>query len=195
MTPTTAGQRIPVTGTPASNGTRAQYLDETGNTAQARATFLFGPLCELAVTQGLLTEAVVSAFRASPADGGGVLLEWKTASEAGTVGFYVQRWDGAAQRWQRVNGELLVGLLARAAGRRLPLRRSGRLARASRRSTGWWRSRPAASAGPMDRSRSAVDWNRPDARAGEDAYERGAHPARGRAARRRPRPPGVKRTV
>ena len=55
VTPTSAGQRIPVTGTPASgNGTRAQYVDETGNTTQSRATYLFGPLCELAVTQGLL---------------------------------------------------------------------------------------------------------------------------------------------
>ncbi len=108
VTPTSAGQRIPVTGTPASNGTRATYVDETGNTTQTRATFTFGPLCELATTQGLLTEAVVSGFRASPADGGGVLLEWKTASEAGTAGFYVQRWDGAARRWTRVNRDLLA---------------------------------------------------------------------------------------
>lgn len=51
-----AGQRLPVTATPASgNGTRAQFVDETGNTTQARATYQFGPLCELAVTQGLLT--------------------------------------------------------------------------------------------------------------------------------------------
>jgi hypothetical protein len=112
VTPTSAGQRIPVTGTPALNGTRATYLDETGNTTQARATFTFGPLCELATTQGLLTEAVVSGFQASPADGGGVLLEWRTASEAATAGFYVQRWDVAARRWVRVNRELLAGVQA-----------------------------------------------------------------------------------
>ncbi|HYW71219.1 MAG TPA: right-handed parallel beta-helix repeat-containing protein, partial [Pyrinomonadaceae bacterium] len=54
-TATSAGQRIPVTGTPASgNGTRAQFIDETGNTNQTRALYHFGPLCELAVTQGLL---------------------------------------------------------------------------------------------------------------------------------------------
>jgi hypothetical protein len=109
--PTSAGQRIPVTGTPASNGTKAQYVDETGNTTQTRATYLFGPLCELAVTQNLITQAVVSAFHASPADGGGVLLEWKTASEAGTAGFYVERWDAAARRFTRVGRELLAGLL------------------------------------------------------------------------------------
>src|SRR6185295_15376102 len=50
VTPT-SGARILVTATPASgNGTRAQYVDETGNTTQTRATSLFGPLCELAVT-------------------------------------------------------------------------------------------------------------------------------------------------
>jgi hypothetical protein len=181
VTPTSAGQRIPVTATPASgNGTRAQYVDETGNTTQARATYLFGPLCELAVTQNLLTEAVVSGFRASRADGGGVLLEWKTASEAGTVGFYVQRWDGAAQRWQRVNGELLLGLLHAPQGgvyrfvdpeaspyepqvyRLVEVEAGGR-----RRTHG-----PFA---------AAVDWNRPDSRTasrnGKADYERGAHPA------------------
>ncbi|MGH9763850.1 MAG: hypothetical protein ACREAC_23710, partial [Blastocatellia bacterium] len=55
FTPTAAGQRLPLTGTPASgSGTRAQYVDETGNTTQSRATFTFGPLCEVAATQGLL---------------------------------------------------------------------------------------------------------------------------------------------
>lgn len=112
VTPTSAGQRIPVTGTPASgNGTRAQYLDETANTTQARATYLFGPLCELAVTENLLTVAVVSSFRALPAEGGGVLVEWSTASEVGTAGFHLQRWDRNARRWTPVNKELLAGLL------------------------------------------------------------------------------------
>ncbi|HEX6900332.1 MAG TPA: C25 family cysteine peptidase [Thermoanaerobaculia bacterium] len=111
VTPTSAGQRIPVTGTPASNGTRAQYLDETANTTQSRATYLFGPLCELAVTENLLTVAVVSSFRVLPAEGGGVLVEWSTASEVGTAGFDLQRWDKAARRWAPVNRELLAGLL------------------------------------------------------------------------------------
>jgi hypothetical protein len=110
VTPTAAGQRIPLTNTPASgNGTRAQYVDETGNTTQARATFLFGPLCELAVTQGLLTEAVVSSFHATAAPGGGVLVEWRTASEAATAGFYLRRWNGKS--FEAVNRELLAGLI------------------------------------------------------------------------------------
>lgn len=53
VTPSSAGQRLPVTGAPASGlGTRARFVDETGNTTQARATALFGPLCELAVVEG-----------------------------------------------------------------------------------------------------------------------------------------------
>jgi hypothetical protein len=55
VTPTTAGQRLPITGPPAAgNGTRAQFLDETGNTTQPRATYSLGPLCELAATAGTL---------------------------------------------------------------------------------------------------------------------------------------------
>ncbi|HEX4963947.1 MAG TPA: C25 family cysteine peptidase [Thermoanaerobaculia bacterium] len=102
--------RTPLTATPASgNGTRAQYVDETGNTTQGRATFLFGPLCELAVTEGLLTEAVVSSFTAAAAPGGGVLVSWRTTSEAGTAGFYLKRWNGKG--WEPVHRELLTGLL------------------------------------------------------------------------------------
>ena len=180
VTPTSAGQRIRVTGTPTSNGTTAKYVDETGNTTQARATFTFGPLCELAMTQGLLTEAVVSGFRASRADGGGVLLEWKTASEAGTVGFYVQRWDGAAQRWQRVNSELLLGLLHAPQGGVYRFVDPG----ASPYEPQVYRL-VEVEAGGKRRTHgpfaAAVDWNRPDPRtASRNAkadYERGAHPA------------------
>jgi hypothetical protein len=52
------GQRIPLSATPASgNGTRAFFVDETGNTAQTRASYTFGPMCELAATAGLATAA------------------------------------------------------------------------------------------------------------------------------------------
>jgi hypothetical protein len=111
VTPTSAGQRIPVTATPASgNGTRARYVDGTGNTTQTRATFTFGPICELATTQGVLTEAVVSSLTARRGDRGGVEVEWETASEAGTAGFYLYRWDAEARRYTRVNEQLLAGL-------------------------------------------------------------------------------------
>jgi hypothetical protein len=176
VSPTSAGQRIPVTGTPASNGTTAKYVDETGNTTQTtRATFTFGPLCELAVTQGLLTEAVVSAFRASPADGGGVLLEWQTASEAATAGFHVQRWDGAAHRWVRVNRALLAGVQApqggvyrfvdpQASPREEQLYRLVEVEAGGARHT----------YGPFA---AKADWSRPDPRTTPADYERAAHPA------------------
>jgi hypothetical protein len=62
VTPSSAGQRIPITATPASgNGTTARFVDETGNTTQARATLTFGPLCELAVTQGIISPAPTAA--------------------------------------------------------------------------------------------------------------------------------------
>ncbi len=112
VTPTSAGQRLPVTATPASgNGTRAQFVDETGNTTQTRSTFLAGPLCELAVTQGLLTQAVVSSFKTRANEDGGVLVEWTTASEAGTAGFYLSRWDAATKSFVRVSESLLPGLI------------------------------------------------------------------------------------
>ncbi len=177
VSPTSAGQRIPVTGTPAGgNGTTAKYLDETGNAAQTtRAVFTFGPLCELAVTQGLLTEAVVSAFRASPADGGGVLLEWQTASEAATAGFHVQRWDGAAHRWVRVNPALLAGVQApqggvyrfvdpQASPREEQLYRLVEVEAGGARHT----------YGPFA---AKADWSRPDPRTTPADYERAAHPA------------------
>lgn len=180
VTPTSSGQRIPVTGTPASNGTKAVYVDETGNATQARALFTFGPLCELAVTQNVITQAVVSSFRASPADGGGMLLEWKTASEAGTAGFYVQRWDAAARRWTRVNRELLAGLVHAPQGGAYRFVDEDaapgepRVYRLEEVEAGGGRRIH----GPFA---AAVDWSRRDPRRDASAaYERTAHPSPGR---------------
>ncbi|MDP9194504.1 MAG: C25 family cysteine peptidase [Acidobacteriota bacterium] len=87
------------TATPASgNGTRATYVDETGNTTQARATYRLGGLCELRVVVGALTEAVLSSFEA---DRGRV--SWTAASEAGTIGYNLYRQDGT-----KVNDSLIV---------------------------------------------------------------------------------------
>ena len=179
VTPTSAGQRIPVTGTPTTNGTTAKYVDETGNTTQTRATYTFGPLCELAVTQNLLTEAVVSGFHASPADGGGVLLEWRTASEAGTAGFYVQRWDAGTRRWTRVNSELLAGTQAPQGGvyrfvdEGVSPGGEPRLYRLQEIEAGG-RVRVH---GPFA---AAMDWKRPDPRRSGAAFERAARRAPGR---------------
>jgi hypothetical protein len=185
VTPTSAGQRIPVTGTPASNGTTAKYVDETGNATQARALFTFGPLCELAVTQSVITQAVISSFRASPADRGGVLLEWRTASEAGTAGFYVQRWDAAARRWTRVNRELLAGLVHEPQGGVYRFVDEGaapgepRVYRLEEVETGGGRRIH----GPFA---AAMDWDRRDPRRGAATYERAAHQYPERAGRETP---------
>lgn len=91
ITAASVGQRIAATATPGSgNGTRARFVDETGNTTQARATYTLGGICELAATQGLATEVMVASFEAG-VRGGRTLIEWNTASEAGTVGFNVYR--------------------------------------------------------------------------------------------------------
>ncbi len=113
VTPTAPGQRIPVTGLVSSgtgaNGTRAQFVDETGNTTQSRATLQLGPVCELAANVGLLTPAVVTSVRAHEAPGG-VEVEWDTASEVGTVGFDLLRWDPSTGAWVTLNQRLLPGL-------------------------------------------------------------------------------------
>ena len=78
------------TGTPgAGTGTRAQYVDETGNTTQTRATYRLGGICELRVVPGAATEVMLSSFEA---DRGHVA--WTAASEAGTIGYNLYRNDG-----------------------------------------------------------------------------------------------------
>ena len=67
VTPSSPAQRIPVTASPASgNGTRAQFVDETGNITQSRARFLFGPLCELAIKQGVLVPEATPTPSSTP---------------------------------------------------------------------------------------------------------------------------------
>ncbi|HSK80198.1 MAG TPA: hypothetical protein VLQ45_27335, partial [Thermoanaerobaculia bacterium] len=117
VTPTSNGQRIPVTGIPTSNGTQAQYLDETGNTSQTRATYLHGPLCGLAATEDVITAAVVSGLTAQ-AGPGGVVVEWETVSEVGTVGFDLYRWSPEGKKYEQVNRQLLAARLEAPPGSR-----------------------------------------------------------------------------
>jgi Peptidase family C25 len=117
VTPTSAGQRIPVVGTVASgNGTKGTWVDETGNTTQARATLTFGPLCELAVTQGLITPVVVTGVRARQGDRGGVVVEWDSSSEVGTVAFDLLRWDPREDRYVLVGESPVPALLTATQG-------------------------------------------------------------------------------
>jgi len=194
VTPTSAGQKLAVTGCPAAaawcpagavgNGTRAQYVDATGNTTQTRATYLFGPLCELALTQGLLTQAVVSAFHASPAAGGGVLVEWTTASETGTAGFNLYRRDPASRRWVPVNGRLLAGVLEEQGGTyRFVDEEASPYESQVYRLEEIEAGRGRRIYGPFA---VAVDWRRQDPRRGDRVYERDAHPASRREAEPEP---------
>ena len=112
VTPLVLG-RILVTGTPATNGTTARYVDETGNAAQAAATYSFGPLCELAATAGgsaLPTLAVLSSFRTYEENGQAV-VEWSTSSEVDTAGFYLYRLDESKGRFKIINSDILPALL------------------------------------------------------------------------------------
>ncbi|HXO19503.1 MAG TPA: C25 family cysteine peptidase, partial [Thermoanaerobaculia bacterium] len=114
--PTSPGQRVVVTGTPALNGTRATWLDETGNATQARATFTFGPLCELAATEAMITPAVVAGLRAVAGPQGPV-VEWSTASELGSAGYDLYRLETPAaqtegsERWKKVNRHRVASLV------------------------------------------------------------------------------------
>jgi hypothetical protein len=86
VTPT-GSARLPVTGSPGPNGTTARYVDETGNTTQAAATYTYGPLCDLAVTAGgplIPTWVAISCFEANMTSGQ-PMVEWHTAAENGTV--------------------------------------------------------------------------------------------------------------
>jgi hypothetical protein len=60
--------------------------------------------------QVVATRAVISAFRAFR-HGAGVSVEWETASEEGTLGFYLYRLDERAGQFVRVNEELAPALL------------------------------------------------------------------------------------
>jgi hypothetical protein len=108
--PTSAGQRIPVVGTVASgNGTTGKWVDETGNTTQTRATYTFGPLCELAATQGVASAAEVVELHAT-ASGHGAVVEWQTAAEISAAGFDLYREEPATRGWRKVNRTLVPAL-------------------------------------------------------------------------------------
>lgn len=111
VTPTADG-RIVLTGTPATNGTTARYVDETGNTSQARATYTFGPLCELAATEDgptIPTWVAVSCFEAC-AEESQPTVEWHTASEVGAVGFNLWRQERDSKEFELVNPSFLPAL-------------------------------------------------------------------------------------
>jgi len=87
-TPTVAGT-LRVTGTPASSGTTARYVDETGSSA-ARALITLGPICEVAISTSAPTQAVLAGLW-SHRHADGLVVSWMTASEVGTAGYRLER--------------------------------------------------------------------------------------------------------
>jgi hypothetical protein len=116
VTPASTG-RLVVTGTPASGGTTAVYLDETANASQARALITFGPLCELAAdVSGTPLFVELESFDAvSNGVGQPVSLSWTTAMEVDNVGFHIYRAADNAGRSQQL-GERLTSTIIPAQG-------------------------------------------------------------------------------
>jgi len=99
--PVTAAASLP-------NGTKATYVDETGST-QARARMTLGPLCQLQVSRGLLTQAVASALT-TYRHREGVLVRWETASEAGTAAYRLERREPGSKTFVAVSEEPVAAL-------------------------------------------------------------------------------------
>ena len=78
--PTSAGQRLVVTG-PSATGTQARWLEASTQSVQ------FGPLCELAVTEASLLDSRLAKFDAKSTSGGKSVVTWATSSQHRTVGF------------------------------------------------------------------------------------------------------------
>ncbi len=92
VTPSAAGQRIAVTGTPLNGGTTADFVDHTGNINSPFANYSFGPLCELAVTESrTVPTPVYLSYVLLDGQPGHYRLRWRTAFEAGNIGFRVYR--------------------------------------------------------------------------------------------------------
>ncbi len=118
VTPTAATGTLDVTGAVGSgSGTRATFIDETGDSDTG--LFTFGELCELNVTVGgpPPTAVLVSSFDAA-ATAGGVVVEWSTAAEAATIGFELYRHE-AGERVRVHRAPLTPTLAARGGTYRL----------------------------------------------------------------------------
>ncbi len=62
-----------------------------------------------------VTPAIISSFSAR-AIGNSVAVEWTTASEVGTVGFFLLRWKHDTSEWVPVNDEMLPAIIANPLG-------------------------------------------------------------------------------
>jgi Peptidase family C25 len=90
FSPNAAAQTRDLVGPFGTNGTRATWLDETGNAAQARATYSFGQLCGMQISTGVTVPTPVSlAAFSSQRTGANIVASWSTATETQNVGFRI----------------------------------------------------------------------------------------------------------
>ncbi|OYT69977.1 MAG: hypothetical protein CFK52_12380 [Chloracidobacterium sp. CP2_5A] len=110
-----------VTGSPggAVEGTTAVWLDETGNTSQERATYTFGPLCELRISRNgacpgcggsstpTPTKVDLTGLTATRYATGAAVVAWSTGYEANHLGFHV--WREVGGKRERLTPDLIAG--------------------------------------------------------------------------------------
>ncbi len=109
ITPAAATDIAVTAASGSGNGTRANFLDETGD-----QTFLFGELCQLVMSASAATPVLVSDFGSEIIDRQAVVY-WQTAAEAQTVGLDLYRIGDDGER-VRVNEKTLLPLLSRPQG-------------------------------------------------------------------------------
>ncbi len=91
------------------DASQGPYADRVTLAATSNAT---GNIDSVAITTSvqLATRAVIAGIKAYKTRRG-VVVEWTTSSELGTVGFNLYRFNERRNKWYRVNSRLLPGLL------------------------------------------------------------------------------------
>lgn len=113
--PTLVTQTTAITGTPSTNGTVARFVDGTGNAAEARSTYTFGPICQLSIESdfidllglgGTTLSVDLLDFSGELQDNGTVKLNWETAEEVDNAGFELV--EAAVSGNVNLEGDLLT---------------------------------------------------------------------------------------
>jgi hypothetical protein len=85
-----------------TTGTRMQFVDNTGNTTQARATYAFGGLCPISYTTGTAVPTPVTlSWVKAVRSGGEIAVDWSTDSEYRNIGFDIYGRSG--DNWVKLN--------------------------------------------------------------------------------------------
>jgi hypothetical protein len=110
----------PVSSTSTDSADNQEDNDDNGFQPLGNGTLVFSPVIEVSAGEADLTldfglykpTPTVAAFvglRAFAAEGG-LMVEWETASEWGTVGYLLYRLDEAAQEWAPVTADWVLAL-------------------------------------------------------------------------------------